>query len=91
MESGQVYFNIRRHNHHIGLGNVFGGQRVAGAHRASGFHLDLITEALCFCLERLGRHKGVGDAGGAGGDGDKTMTPARRFGGGRRIHQGVQY
>lgn len=42
---------------------------VLGTHRALGFDLDRVLVGLGAGLQAFGGHEGVGDAGGAGGDG----------------------
>ena len=54
----------------IGVFDVFGGELVFDAHGALGLDADGVAEGLGGFLELLGGHVGVGDAGGAGGDGD---------------------
>src|SRR5690606_15588257 len=47
-----------------------------GAGRALGLHRDLVPGAAGGLLQGLGRHVGVRDAGGAGGDGDEPHGAA---------------
>ncbi|MNO80980.1 hypothetical protein D3C76_722050 [compost metagenome] len=54
-------FDVRRQQHHIGVGNRFGAQRIAGADRALGFHLQVVAQTLGCLLQGFGGHEGVGD------------------------------
>ncbi len=71
-------FDIRRQQHHVGVGDRLRAQRRARAHRALGFDLQVIPQALGRLLQRLGGHKGVGHAGRASRNGDDTGSTLRR-------------
>ena len=85
------HFNVGGQQHHLSLGNSLAAQRVTCAHRALGFHLQLIAQALGRLLQGFGGHEGVGHACGARGH----RHQARGLGGGhsagrRRIHLGLR-
>jgi hypothetical protein len=75
-EAGGIDMRVGADDHHVGGGNFFFRQRILGADRALGFHLDLVTVLRRDFLQRLGGHEGMRDAGRAGGDGDDLFHPA---------------
>lgn len=73
-ETGQVHFAVGGDDDHIGHADLIVGQRILRAHRSLGFHAHLVAEFLRGLLQAFGGHEGVGDAGGAGGDGDDALA-----------------
>ena len=67
--------HVHREDHGVGGGDDGGVQRL-GAGGALGFDLQVHAHFLGGGNERVGGHVGVGDAGGAGGDGDEALGPA---------------
>ena len=73
------HFDIRRQQHHIGVANGFGAQRVARAYRTLGLDLQVVAQTLGRLLQGFGCHKGMGHACRAGGDGDDFWSFLRVF------------
>jgi len=67
-EAAGVDVRVGADDHHIGGGNLLGGERVLGAHRALRLDLDLVAMLGCGLLQGLCGHEGMRDAGRAGGD-----------------------
>lgn len=88
-EFAEIHFYIRRHNHQVRLTHLLGSDSVTGAYRSPGFHLDPPAAFFRFGLDGLGRHKGVGNAGGARRHRDHPFRAGRRHrAGGRRCGSG---
>ena len=64
------YLDICRQQHHIGIADGFGAQRVARTYRPLGLDLQIVAQALGRLLQGFRRHKGVRHARRAGSDGN---------------------
>ena len=62
------HFDVTGQQHHIGLGNGLGTQRIARADRPLGFDLQVVAQSLGRLLQGFGGHERMGDTGRAGGN-----------------------
>ena len=73
LEAAEFHLGIGGDQHQVGFGDLAGAERALRAHRTLGFHADGVAQRLSRLAQAFRRHEGVGDAGGAGGDGDDAQ------------------
>ena len=79
VKTGGFHIFVSCHNNAIAGGNLIGGQHILGAIRAIGFNLAGNAKLLSGLVQCFGGHVGVGNAVGAGGNGQHAVGGRQLF------------
>ena len=74
VKPGQIHLFVGGNDDAVALSDLLAGQHILGAAGTLGLHLDGNADLSALLLQGLSGHVGVGDAGGAGGDGQNPGT-----------------